>query len=66
MAQAYTCAEAVHSIMRQDPTSHPAWTGEKSTLEQDGRAAQFMRKFGQGNSTGAADDSNSTGSNSSK
>jgi ribosomal protein L31 len=53
-------------VVHQDPTSHPAWTGEKSTLEQDGRAAQFLRKFGQGDSTGAATSSNSTGSNSSQ
>lgn len=29
-----------------DTTSHPTWTGEKTSLTgQDGRAAEFMRKF---------------------
>ena len=29
----------------QDTTSHPTWTGEKALTGQDGRAAEFMRKF---------------------
>ncbi|BDA45314.1 probable 50S ribosomal protein L31 [Coccomyxa sp. Obi] len=28
-----------------DTTSHPTWTGEKTMTGQDGRAADFMRKF---------------------
>ncbi len=31
----------------QDPTSHPAWTGEtKVELQDDSHAARFMKKFG--------------------
>jgi ribosomal protein L31 len=31
----------------QDPTCHPAWTGEtKVELEDDSHAARFMKKFG--------------------
>ena len=38
----------------QDTTSNPRWTGEKATLSsQDGRAAQFLRKFDFGGAQGA-------------
>jgi ribosomal protein L31 len=31
----------------QDPTCHPAWTGEtKVEVKDDSHAARFMRKFG--------------------
>ena len=43
-------------FMHQDPTSHPTWTGEKATLSsQEGRAAEFLRKFGQTDSQKAGD-----------
>jgi hypothetical protein len=38
----------------QDTTSHPTWTGDKSSLTgQDGRAAEFMRKFGKPDASAA-------------
>ncbi|EIE20066.1 hypothetical protein COCSUDRAFT_57787 [Coccomyxa subellipsoidea C-169] len=38
-----------------DTTSHPTWTGEKSALSgQDGRAAEFLRKFAKPGDTAAA------------
>jgi large subunit ribosomal protein L31 len=29
-----------------DPTSHPAWTGGTQRVSQDGRVAQFNKRFG--------------------
>ena len=29
-----------------DPTSHPAWTGGKTLLQDGGRVAQFNKRFG--------------------
>jgi ribosomal protein L31 len=41
----------------QDTTSNPRYTGEKKgIMEEEGRAAQFMRKFDFGRSVGAKKD----------
>ncbi len=47
--------KSLRSLDVQDTTSHPTWTGEKSALSgQDGRAAEFLRKFAKPGDTAAA------------
>ena len=33
-------------VLEIDPTSHPAWTGDKRALSDGGRVAQFNKRFG--------------------
>ena len=33
-------------VLEIDPTSHPAWTGDKRQLSDGGRVAQFNKRFG--------------------
>ena len=34
------------SYLCQDPTNHPAWTGEEAKISADSQAARFMKRFG--------------------
>ena len=54
--QCRAASTTASACMHQDPTSHPTWTGEKATLSsQEGRAAEFLRKFGQTDSKKAGE-----------
>ena len=38
--------EGATLVLEIDPTSHPAWTGDKRALSDGGRVAQFNKRFG--------------------
>jgi large subunit ribosomal protein L31 len=33
-------------VLDTDPTNHPAWTGQRTTVERGQRANKFKKKFG--------------------